>query len=59
MHEFFCGKLSFILFDQSFLFPEQPAHLLVFFNAPACTTTLITLEPCALNAEFLHSIPRI
>jgi len=23
-----------------------------------CTTTIITLEPCALNAEFQHFIPR-
>jgi hypothetical protein len=28
------------------------------FTAPACTTTIITLEPCALNAEFQHFILR-
>jgi hypothetical protein len=28
------------------------------FTAPSCTTTIITLEPCALNAEFQHFIPR-
>jgi hypothetical protein len=28
------------------------------FTAPICTTTIITLEPCALNAEFQHFIPR-
>ncbi len=29
------------------------------FTAPTCTTTIITyLEPCALNAEFQHFIPR-
>jgi hypothetical protein len=27
------------------------------FTAPTCTTTIITLEPCALNAEFQHFIP--
>jgi hypothetical protein len=27
------------------------------FTAPTCTT-IITLEPCALNAEFQHFIPR-
>jgi hypothetical protein len=28
-----------------------------FFTAPNCTTTLISLEPCALNAEYQHFIP--
>jgi hypothetical protein len=28
------------------------------FTAPSCTTTIITLEPCALNAEFQHFILR-
>jgi hypothetical protein len=28
------------------------------FTAPTCTTTIITLEPCALNAEFQHFILR-
>jgi hypothetical protein len=28
------------------------------FIAPACTTALITLEPCALNAEFRHFVLR-
>jgi hypothetical protein len=26
------------------------------FTTPTCTTTVITLEPCALNAEFQHFI---
>jgi hypothetical protein len=26
--------------------------------APTCTTTIITLEPCALNGEFQDFIPR-
>jgi len=28
------------------------------FTAPTCTTTTITLEACALNAEFQHFILR-
>jgi hypothetical protein len=28
------------------------------FNAPTCTTSIITLEPYALNSEFQHFIPR-
>jgi hypothetical protein len=28
------------------------------FTALSCTTTIIPLEPCALNAEFQHFIPR-
>ncbi len=28
------------------------------FTAPTCATTIITLEPCALNAEFQHFILR-
>jgi hypothetical protein len=28
------------------------------FTAPTCTTTIVTLEPCALNAEFQHFILR-
>ncbi len=24
------------------------------FTAPNCTTTIISLEPCALNAEYQH-----
>jgi hypothetical protein len=34
----------------------QPAVYI--FTALTCTTTIITLEPCALNAEFQHFIPR-
>jgi len=29
-----------------------PLHCTFIFFAPTCTTTIITLEPCALNAEF-------
>jgi hypothetical protein len=28
------------------------------FTAPKCTTTIISFEPCALNAEFQHFILR-
>jgi predicted naringenin-chalcone synthase len=28
------------------------------FTAPTCRTTIIALEPCALNAEFQHFILR-
>jgi len=50
----FGGKLSFIL---SFLFLECLHCTATFiFSAPTCTTTIITLEPCALNAEFQNFI---
>jgi hypothetical protein len=45
----FGGKLSFVL---SFLFPERLHCRYYIFTAPTCTTTIITLEPCALNVEF-------
>jgi hypothetical protein len=28
------------------------------FTAPTCKATIINLEPCALNADFQHFIPR-
>jgi hypothetical protein len=46
----FGSTLSFIL---CFLFPEGPCTTATYiFTAPTCTTTIITLHPCALNAEF-------
>jgi hypothetical protein len=51
----FDGKLSFIL---SFLFPEFISAATYIFTAPTCTTTIVTLEPCALNAEFQHFLLR-
>jgi hypothetical protein len=48
-------------FDPSFLFPERLhcCYCTYIFTAPACTTTIINyLEPCALNAEFHHFIPK-
>ncbi len=49
----FGGKLSFIL---CFLFLCTAATYI--FTAPSCTTTIITLERCALKAEFQHFTPR-
>ncbi len=51
----FNGKLSFI---QCFLFPERLTAGTYIFTAPTCTIAIITLETCALNAEFPHFIPR-
>jgi hypothetical protein len=54
----FGAKLSFIL---SFLFPEclhcyySTAYI---FTTPNCTTTIFSLGPRALNAEFQHFILR-
>jgi hypothetical protein len=45
----FGGKLSFI---PSLSFSPQR------FTAPTCTTTIITLGPCAFKAEFQHFILR-
>jgi hypothetical protein len=55
----FCGKLSFILFwpSPSFFLNAYIAATYI-FNALTCTTITITLEPCALDAEFQHFIPR-
>jgi len=54
------GKLSF---TPSFLFPVAPPLLLHIFSlliynftVPTRTTTRITLELCALNAEFQHFV---
>jgi hypothetical protein len=51
----FGGKLRFI---PSFLFPEQLHWCFIYFHCSTCTSTINTLEPCALNAEFQHFIPR-
>jgi len=55
----FCGKLSFIVFwpPLSFFLSASTAATYI-FTAPSCTTIIITLEPCALNAEFQQFIPR-
>jgi len=52
----FGGKLSFI---PPFLFPEHLLHCcFIYFHFSTCTSTITTLEPCALNAEFQHFILR-
>jgi hypothetical protein len=55
-HTNFGGNLCFIL---CFFFPER-LHCLLhdIFNAPTWTTTIISLKPCALYAEFQHFILR-
>jgi hypothetical protein len=45
----FCGELNFIL---SLLFLSASV------TAPTCEANIISLEPCALNADFQHFIPR-
>jgi hypothetical protein len=51
----FGGKLSFI---GLFFFLSASTAATYIFTAPTCTTTIISLEPCALNAEFQHFILR-
>jgi hypothetical protein len=51
----FGGKLSFIV---SFLFHERLHCCYIHFTALNCATTIIGLEPCALNAEYQHFIRR-
>jgi len=51
----FGSKPSFIL---SFLFLERPHCCYIYFPARNCLTIVISLEPCALNAEFQHFILR-
>jgi len=56
--ERFGGKLSFI---PSFLFPDSrapPLLLHIFSLLPVQLLWLVTLQPCALNAEFQHFILR-
>jgi hypothetical protein len=52
-----CCELSFTL---SFLFFVSASTLAAayIFTAPTCKATMIGVEPCALNAEFQHFIPR-
>jgi hypothetical protein len=51
----FGGKLGFIL---SSLFLGASTAATYIFTAFICRTIIIVLEPCALNAEFQHFIPR-
>jgi hypothetical protein len=54
----FCGELSFTLSFLFFIsaFTVAAAYIL---TAPTCKPTIISLEPCALNAgDFQHFIPK-
>jgi len=50
VRQFWWNKLSFIL---SFLFHERLYCYYIYFTTLTCTSTIITLEPCALNAELI------
>jgi hypothetical protein len=51
----FGGKLSFI---PSFLLPERLRCCYIYLHCSSLYRYLITLEPCALNAQFQDFIPR-
>ncbi len=51
----FGGKLSFILSSFFLSAPKAVLHRYI-FAALTYTTTIISLEPCALDAEFQHFI---
>jgi hypothetical protein len=55
----FGSKLSFILSFFFFFFLSASTATTYIFTGPTCTTDIITLEPCALNAEFQHFILRL
>ncbi len=58
MHHFLCQtEFDPILTRPSFFLSAFTAATYI-FTTPPCTTTIITLDPCALNAEFLHFILR-
>jgi hypothetical protein len=46
------------VFTPSFFFLSASTPATYIFIALTCTATTISLEPCALNAEFHHFIPR-
>ncbi len=52
----FGDKLSFILSFFLFFLSASTAAATYIFTAPNCTTTIINLEPCALDAELQHFI---
>ncbi len=55
------GHPSIITFDSNQLTTlnaSSPTAATYIFTALTCTTTIITLEPCALNAESQDFIPR-
>jgi hypothetical protein len=46
-------------FQPGFLFSLGPPLMLQYiFTASTCKATIISLQPCALNADFQHFIPR-
>ncbi len=49
--------VNWVSSDLSFFLSSSTAATYI-FTAPTCTITIITLEPCALNAEFQNFIPR-
>jgi len=55
----FCGELSFTLSFLLFLFYSASTVSAYIFTAPNFKATIINLEPCALNADFLAFHPQI
>ncbi len=51
----FCDELSFTL---SFLFCSASTVAAYIFTALTCKATIVSLQPCALNADFQHFILR-
>ncbi len=51
-------KIARVLLYWLHSFPLACFNVSHTFTAPTCTTTIVSLEPCALNAEFQHFIPR-
>ncbi len=49
----FCGKLEFHPVFPFSLAPHALAAY-IFTTAPTCKATIISLEPCALNADFFN-----
>jgi hypothetical protein len=52
----FGGKLSFMFHPVFSFFLSASTASTYISTAPTCTTTIITLKLCALNAEFQHFI---
>jgi hypothetical protein len=43
---------NFVVVNRLSFFLSTSTAATYIFTAPTCTTTIITLEPCALNTEF-------
>ncbi len=55
----FCAKLSFNMFwNRLSFFPERLHWCYIYFHCPYIYNYYNYHEPCALNAEFQHFIPR-